>query len=199
MQRTQSIEINLLQMRSDEVKGGSPLIPALLVVLFGTAAIAMGWMWMSAKAAISQTNGALERVNAQIKENQAKLANTPTIGGAADFISLPQTLTAGRPNATEVLDKLTPLMPTASNLTTLSFGDGNTLKVTGNFASSEDVISFMQAVKSSSAFSLVATSGMTKIPAVPEDKNAPAATDVPLPVIQATFDLKYTADANKKG
>ncbi len=198
VQRNQSIEINLLQIRIDEVKSNSPLIPALLILLIATATITMGWMWLSAKSAITQANESLEKVNAQIKESQSKLASTPTLGGAADFIALPQTIRASRPNATEVLDKLTLLMPMASNLTSLSFGDGNTLKVIGNFASTEEVIGFMQAVKSSSNFSLVASSGMTKIPAVPEDKNAPTA-EVPLPVIQATFDLKFTADANKKG
>ncbi|TVY10413.1 PilN domain-containing protein [Paenibacillus cremeus] len=200
VQRTQSIEINLLQIRMEDDRSNSRVIPVLLVVMFATATLAMGWIWFSSKSAITQTNESLKRVNAQIKESQSKLATTPSIGGIADFIALPQALSQSRPNATEVLDKLAPLLPAAANMTSLSFEDGGKIKLTGNFASSEEVIAFMQAVKSSGSFSLISTTGMTKTPAVPDDKNASANAEAPpLPVIQATFDLKFTADANKKG
>jgi Tfp pilus assembly protein PilN len=198
-QKLQSIEINLLQMRQEESTGTSPLLRNVLIAAMAVVIGGMGWMYASAKSDIKKTNAALEKVNAQIKEGQAKLASSPTAGGVADFTGLPQQLSASRPNASEVLDKLTALMPLASNLTSLSFGDGNKLKVTGNFASTEDVISFMQAAKASSLFTLVSSSGMNKVSVVPEDKNAPAATDPPLPVIQATFDLQYKADTGKKG
>jgi Tfp pilus assembly protein PilN len=200
--RLQSIEINLLQIREEEASGSRSVFPALLLAVLAAAALGMGWMWLDAKAAIAKTNAALEKANAEIKQNEARLASSPTAGGAADFLSLPQKLSASKPNPVDVLDKLTKLMPAASNLTTLTFGDGNALKVTGNFASTEEVISFMQAVKSSAAFSLISTGGMTKIPIAqpaPDDKQAPAAEDAPLPVIQVTFDLKYNADSNKKG
>ncbi|MFK7696063.1 PilN domain-containing protein [Paenibacillus sp. HJGM_3] len=198
-QRLLSLEINLLQMRQEEQTAGSPLLRNLAIVALVVIVAGMGWMYFDAKAEIKKTNAALDKVNAQIKEGQAKLASSPTAGGAADFAQLPQSLSASRPNPSEVLDKLTALMPLASNLTTLSFGDGNALKVTGNFASTEDVVSFMQAAKSSASFTFVSSSGMTKLPAQPEDKNAVAGADTPLPVIQATFDLTYNADSGKKG
>lgn len=198
-QRLQSIEINLLQMRQEEHVSGSNMLRNVFLIAFAVIITGMGWLYFNAKSDIKQTNAALEKVNAQIKEGQAKLDSSPTAGGVADFVALPQSLSSSRPNPSEVLDKLTALMPFASNLTTLSFGDGSMLKVTGNFASTEDVVSFMQAAKSSSSFTFIASSGMTKLPAVPEDKNVAAAVEPPLPVIQATFDLQYKADTGKKG
>lgn len=197
--KLQSIEINLLQVRHEDTAAVSPLlrnvfIAALVVVIGG-----MGWMYASAKAELKKTNTALEKVNAQIKEGQAKIASSPTAGGVADFVALPKQLSDRKPKASEVLDKLSALMPLNSNLTALSFEEGFKIKVTGNFASTEDVITFMQAAKASNWFTLVSSSGMGKIAAVPEDKNAPAGTIPPLPVIQATFDLQFKADTNKKG
>lgn len=194
-----SIEINLLQQRQEEQTGSSTLLRNVGIALIAVIVAGMGWMYVQMKSDIKATNAALEKVNAQIKEGQAKLASSPTAGGVADFIALPQAISSSRPRATEVLDKLTALMPLSSNLTTLSFGDGNTLKVTGNFATTEDVVSFMQAAKSSSSFNYISASGMTKIAVAAEDKNAPVAADVPLPVIQATFDLQYKTDTGKKG
>ncbi|WNR42380.1 PilN domain-containing protein [Paenibacillus roseipurpureus] len=199
MQKLQSIEINLLQMRQDEQTGTSPLLRYVFIGAFLVIVGGMGWMYMSAKSEIKQTNLALERINQQIKEGQTKLAISPTAGGVADFVALPKQLLASKPQATEVLDKLSALMPNASNITALSFGEGNKLKVTGNFATSEDVITFMQATKASASFTLLSSSGMNKIAAVAEDKNAPVVIDPPLPVIQATFELQYKSDATKKG
>lgn len=156
-------------------------------------------MYVSAKSEISQTNKALEQVNAQIKEGQTKLASSPTAGAVADFVALPKQILLSKPVATDVLDKLSALMPLTSNLTSLAFGDENKLKITGNFATSEDVITFMQAAKASASFILLTSSGMNKVAASAEDKNAPLVTDPPLPVIQATFELQYKTDANKKG
>ncbi|OCT14146.1 hypothetical protein A8709_25205 [Paenibacillus pectinilyticus] len=199
VQKLQSIEINLLQTRQDEQTGTSPtlkyvFIAALVVVVGG-----MGWMYTSAKSDIKSSNKALEQINLQIKEGQSKLASSPTAGAVADFLALPKQLSASKPLATDVLDKLSALMPLSSNLTALSFGEGNKLKITGNFASSEDIITFMQATKASASFTLLSTSGMTKVVAAAEDKNAPVVIDPPLPVIQATFELQYKTDTNKKG
>ncbi|NOU62948.1 hypothetical protein GC096_02665 [Paenibacillus sp. LMG 31461] len=199
VQKLQSIEINLLQMRHEEQAGTSPILryvflTAIVVVIGG-----MGWMYTSAKSEIKNTNKALEQVNLQIKESQTKIASSPSAGAVADFVALPKQLLASKPLATDVLDKLSALMPLTSNLTALSFGDGNKVKVTGNFATSEDIITFMQATKASSSFTLISTSGMNKVIAAQEDKNAPVVTDPPLPVIQATFELQYKSEPNKKG
>ena len=199
VQKLQSIEINLLQMRHEEQAGTSPILRYVFMTAIVLVVGSMGWMYISAKSEIKKTNTALEQVNLQIKEGQTKLASSPTAGAVADFIAIPKQLIASKPLATDVLDKLSALMPLTSNLTALSFGDGNKLKVTGNFASSEDVITFMQATKESTSFTLISTSGMNKVASAPEDKNAPAVTVPPLPVIQATFELQYKSDANKKG
>ncbi|MGG1515069.1 hypothetical protein ABE504_06630 [Paenibacillus oryzisoli] len=194
--KLQSIEINLLQMRHEEKKGPSPLLRYSLLAVLVLGIGSMGWSYGSAKADIRKTNAALERVNQQIKEGQARLASSPTAGAVSDFIGLPKQLMESRPLASEVLDKLTTIMPLTSNLTSLTFGDGNKLKVTGNFATSEDIVTFMQAAKASVSFTLIGTSGMNKV-AMAEDKNALPVIDPPLPMIQATFDLTYNAD--KKG
>lgn len=198
-QKLQSIEINLLQMRQEVNESSGTLLRNVFISAVAIVIAGMGWMYVSTKSEIKQVNTSIEQVNAQIKEGQAKLSSSPTAGSAADFVALPLAISHSKPNALEVLNKLTTLMPLASNLTALSFGDNNRLKVTGNFASTEDVVSFMQAAKSSSQFTLLSTSGMTKIPAVPEDKNPSVVTDPPLPVIQATFDLQFKVVATKKG
>ncbi|NQX59083.1 PilN domain-containing protein [Paenibacillus qinlingensis] len=199
VQKLQSIEINLLQMRHEEQTGPSPLLRYVFMTAIVLVVGGMGWMYTNAKSELKQTNKALEQVNQQIKEGQAKIAGSPTAGAVADFIALPNQLNASKPLATDVLDKLSALMPLTSNLTALSFGEGNKLKVTGNFASSEDIITFMQATKASSTFTLISNSGMNKVATAAEDKNAPAATDPPLPVIQATFELQYKSEPYKKG
>lgn len=159
----------------------------------------MGWMYTSAKSEIKSTNKALEQVNLQIKESQTKIASSPSAGAVADFVALPKQLVASKPLATDVLDKLSALMPLTSNLTALSFGDGNKVKITGNFATSEDIITFMQATKASSSFTLISSSGMNKVISSQEDKNAAVVTEPPLPIIQATFELQYKSEPNKKG
>lgn len=199
IQKLQSIEINLLQMRHEEQAGTSPILKYVFITVIVLVVGGMGWMYTSAKSEIKKTNTAIEQVNLQIKEGQTKLASSPTAGAVADFVGLPKQLIASKPLATDVLDKLSALMPLTSNLTALSFGDGNKVKVTGNFASSEDIITFMQATKASTSFILISTSGMNKVASAAEDKNAPPATELPLPVIQATFELQYKSDANKKG
>ncbi|CAN7584792.1 hypothetical protein LJR153_004295 [Paenibacillus sp. LjRoot153] len=199
VQKLQSIEINLLQMRHEEQTGPSPLLRYVFMTAIVLAVGGMGWMYTSAKSELKKTNKALEQVNLQIKESQAKIAGSPTAGAVADFIALPKQLIASKPLATDVLDKLSALMPLTSNLTSLSFGEGNKLKVTGNFATSEDIITFMQATKASSSFTLISSSGMNKVVSAQEDKNAAVVTDLPLPVIQATFEIQYKSDANKKG
>ena len=85
-------------------------------------------MYISSKSDIKKTNAALEQVNLQIKEGQTKLASSPTAGAVADFIAMPKQLLLSKPLATDVLDKLSALMPLTSNLTALSFGDGNKLR-----------------------------------------------------------------------
>jgi hypothetical protein len=192
VQKLQSIEINLLQMRQEEQAGTNPILRYVFMTAIVLVVGGMGWMYTSAKSEIKNTNKALEQVNLQIKESQSKLAGSPTAGAVADFVALPKQLIASKPLATDVLDNLSALMPLASNLTALSFGDGNKVKVTGNFASSEDIITFMQATKAS-------TSGMNKVVSTQEDKNAAVVNDLPMPVIQATFELQYKPDANKKG
>jgi Tfp pilus assembly protein PilN len=199
VQKLQSIEINLLQVRHEEQAGTNPILRYVFLTAIVLVVGGMGWMYINAKSEIKKTNTALEQVNAQIKEGQTKLASSPTAGAVTDFIAIPKLLIASKPVAADVLDKLSALMPLTSNLTALSFGDGNKLKVTGNFATSEDVITFMQATKTSASFTLISTSGMNKVASAPEDKNAPVVTDPPLPVIQATFELQYKSDANKKG
>ncbi|KRE93062.1 hypothetical protein ASG89_05995 [Paenibacillus sp. Soil766] len=199
VQKLQSIEINLLQMRHEEQAGTSPLLRYVFMTAIVLVVGGMGWMYTSAKSELKKTNTALEQVNLQIKEGKSKIASSPTAGAVADFVAMPKQLSASKPMTIDVLDKLSALMPLASNLTALSFGDGNKLKVTGNFASSEDVITFMQATKASASFTLLSTSGMNKVASTPEDKNAPVVTEPPLPVIQATFELQYKSDANKKG
>ncbi|KRE69209.1 hypothetical protein ASL11_12380 [Paenibacillus sp. Soil750] len=199
VQKLQSIEINLLQMRQEEQAGTNPILRYVFMTAIVLLVGGMGWMYTSAKSEIKNTNKALEQVNLQIKESQSKLAGSPTAGAVADFVALPKQLIASKPLATDVLDNLSALMPLASNLTALSFGDGNKVKVTGNFASSEDIITFMQATKASSSFTLISTSGMNKVVSTQEDKNAAVVNDLPMPVIQATFELQYKPDANKKG
>lgn len=199
VQKLQSIEINLLQMRQEEQAGTSPILKYVFIAALVMVVGGMGWMYTSAKSEIKSTNKALEQVNAEIKAGQMKLASSPTAGAITDFIAMPKQLIASKPRATDVLDKLSALMPMASNLTSLSFGEGNKLKITGNFASSEDVITFMQATKASNSFIILSTSGMTKVVTAAEDKNAAVVTDPPLPAIQATFELQYQTDANKKG
>ncbi|MDR6549541.1 PilN domain-containing protein [Paenibacillus qinlingensis] len=199
VQKLQSIEINLLQMRQEEQTGSSPLLRYVFMAAIVVVVGGMGWMYTTAKSELKKTNAAIEQVNLQIKEGQSKLANSPTVGAVADFIAIPKQIIASKPLATDVLDKLSALMPLASNITALSFGDGNKLKVTGNFASSEDVITFMQATKASTSFTLISTSGMNKLAAAQEDKSATTVIDPPLPVIQATFELQYKSDATKKG
>jgi hypothetical protein len=198
-QQPRAIEINLLQIKMEDNKGASPLVRNLAITLVAVSVASLGWIWFDAKSDIKRTEKQLTAINAQIKEHQSKLDASPTAGGVAEFRALPGTLMNGRPKTTDVLDKLSALMPTASNLTVLTFGEDNTLKVTGNFMTSEDVIAFMQAAKTSAHFSLISTSGMTKVPAGPEDKNAPVPVEPPLPVIQVTFDLKYKQGDPRKG
>ncbi|MGO4494465.1 PilN domain-containing protein [Paenibacillus sp. 2RAB27] len=199
VQKLQSIEINLLQMRHEEQAGTSPILRYVFLTAIVVVVGGMGWMYTSAKSEIKNANKALEQVNLQIKESQTKIASSPSAGAVADFVALPKQLLASKPLATDVLDKLSALMPLTSNLTALSFGDGNKVKVTGNFATSEDIITFMQATKASSSFTLISTSGMNKVIGAQEDKNAPVVAEPPLPVIQATFELQYKSEPNKKG
>ncbi|CAN7698650.1 PilN domain-containing protein [Paenibacillus sp. LjRoot56] len=199
VQKLQSIEINLLQMRHEEQAGTSPIFRYVFMTAIVLVVSGMGWMYTSAKSEIKSTNKALEQVNLQIKESQTKIASSPSAGAVADFVALPKQLVASKPLATDVLDKLSALMPLTSNLTALSFGDGNKVKITGNFATSEDIITFMQATKASSSFTLISSSGMNKVISSQEDKNAAVVTEPPLPIIQATFELQYKSEPNKKG
>ncbi|WP_127587863.1 hypothetical protein [Paenibacillus koleovorans] len=198
-QRTTSLEINLLQLKPEDAKKQLTMVPVVLLVVVALSVVTMGWLWISSNKAVKKADAELVKVNAEIKDYQARLASSPTLGGVTDFIGLPAALKSSRPNPAEVLDKLSALMPAASNMTTLTFGDGNTLKVTGNFASTEDVVTFMQAAKASASFTLTGTSGMTKV-ALPVEGTPPATSaDVPMPVIQATFDLMFKPETNKKG
>lgn len=198
-----SIDINLLQAKPRKAEAPPNNRLWVLVLSVGVAGLAaLGWFGYDAKSEAARKEQEIKKVSAQIEEAKGKLSGVSGTGAVADFLALPDKIKALRPQPTVILDKLTKLLPQNANLSSLGFevakpGEGTPLKITGLFATTEDVVTFAQAVKSTTDFKFVGMSGLTKLPA--DANNKQAAADDLLPVIQVTFDLTYVTDAGKKG
>lgn len=187
----QTIEINLLQVSPKEAKPGR-VIPIFLVLLNVVLIAAIGWSYVNAKQNIRLEAARIESTDQRIAELQSELETYLSIGSTAAYLEMPSMIRANFINPSQVLAALTPLLPERANLSSLTFSAENGVKVTGLFASTEDVVTFMQEIKQSPNFRYVSTGGMTKVE-IPSEVDG----EIYQPVIQVTFDLVAVSDAEQ--
>ncbi len=189
------IDINLLQRRTAKVQNGN-LFSVLMILITAAGLGAMGWLWFDARADIRTADQSLTQVNTQISQLQEQIAGAGAGGQMAQFLQLPDYLKNKQPLASDVLKQLTGLLPMRSDAANLSIAHNRDIQLTAIFDSTESVIAFSEAVQSSPAFQLISMSGFNKLK-LAKDKQAQAngqtgADSNVLPVIQMTFQLRYT-------
>lgn len=201
---TSPLEINLLQW--DEETGletaslGKPLL-VLAVLLVGAGVV--GWLWNDANARTRELQAELDAVNAKIAELEARQAETGFTLPVQAWVALPEALRPAVPETTVMLDRLRALLPEEANLSSIAYTEDGNLKVSGRFASVEQVVAFMREVQESGAFELVNMSGLNN--SLPKQEDAAAGGDgsdaagpKTLPVTSVTFDLRYIPSSPDK-
>lgn len=194
---TSPLEINLLQWDEDAsletASLGKPLL-VLAVLLVGVCAV--GWLWSDAITRARELQAELDAVNAKITQLEARRAETGFSMPVQAWAALPEALRPAVPQTTAMLDSLRALLPEEANLTSIVYTEDGNLKVSGRFASVEQVVAFMREVQESGKFELVNMSGLNN--SLPEQQGETAGDAEPgaagpktLPVTAVTFDLKY--------
>jgi hypothetical protein len=206
-----SIEINFLKTikkpdnNLNKTNKTDKQIPILIGIILLLGISVLTWLGYDAHSKTKKLVQDIAVVNTQILDAKAKLSSTENLGDFSELIQLPSKLKGNRPEITEVLTKFAKIVPSDANFASMSLdnstaSDGLIMKVSGVFASTESVISFMQTIKASVEFQLIGFGGMTKIPVDSKTPAPDASAVVTLPLIQATFDIKFAPVAvQKKG
>ncbi|GFR38357.1 hypothetical protein PRECH8_16530 [Insulibacter thermoxylanivorax] len=175
----QAIEINLLQQRQKEVQPGRT-VPILLVAVAIIAVVSLAWTYINTVSEIKSVKAEIELAEQSIQVLETKVHELQQLQTSHRLVELIDVIRGSYMKPTEVLKALTPHLPVDANLTSIILS-GDQVKVTGLFASTEEVVSFMQELKNSEVFTFIRSGGMTKV-------EHPMGEDY-LPAIQVTFDI----------
>lgn len=175
----QAIEINLLQERQREIQPGRT-IPVLLTVIAVIAIVSLAWTYINTVSEIKSVQAEIEIAEQTIQTLETRVHELQRLQTSQRFIELPKLIRESYMKPTEVLAALTPYLPIDANLSSLTYS-GDQVKVTGLFASTEEVITFMQELKKSEVFTYIRSGGMSKVDHPMGEQYSPA--------IQVTFDI----------
>lgn len=175
----QAIEINLLQQRQKEVQPGRT-VPILLAAVAIIAVFSLAWTYIGTVSEIKSVKAEIELAEQSIQALETKVYELQRLQQSNKLVELIDTIRGSYMKPTEVLAALTPHLPVDANLTSIIFSSDQ-IKVTGLFASTEEVITFMQELKNSEVFTYIRSGGMTKVEHSMGEEY--------LPAIQVTFDI----------
>lgn len=176
----QPIEINLLQVKMREA-APSRLIFFLLLLIIVAAAGWLAWQYQDVRADLQMARQELEMSDELIISLRTKVQELQKQLPTQLLAELPELIRTSYMQPTEVLAALTPLLPDGANLSSLIYSSGELVKVTGHFASNEDVITFMQEIKQSDVFTYIRNSGIDKVSHMRGEEY--------VPLLRVTFDL----------
>ncbi|NHN29578.1 hypothetical protein [Paenibacillus agricola] len=148
-----SLDINLMQKR--EPGYSSVIVPILLILAAMGATGAFGWLWYEEQSKLASAQKQLAEVTQLVSALEKKLQENNSGGQLGDLLSQPKLLKQQKPVATALLQQLNKLLPLHANVIQLEMNGQELLKLTLNFATSEDVVSFSQSVQAAEHFKLI--------------------------------------------
>lgn len=184
------IEINLLQKR--EIKSSdSHMLIVIVIVLLLAAASFVGWFWYSTVNQLNETNKELEQVSNKIAKLEEQLSQNPFRGQISELLKLPETLRAFRPETTKLMDRFAGLFPAYASLTGYELTSEGNIKLSGLFATMEEIITFMQSVEKSPYFESVKLGPIESIQTQSRELDQNWTGDRELWLKKATFEIRY--------
>lgn len=165
-------EINLLQ--EPHRRPGVSAAVVLATVLFLTGVLVPVWLWHDANGRIEANLDRLSGLDRQLLELQAQNEGVSDAHGADALLAAVGDLRQFRPPAGGMMDKLNRLLPVEANLHGLVYANGR-IQLMLDFATMEHIITFLNEIEQSEAFTLVSFGTMNNKETVhPEQAEVPA-------------------------